>query len=123
MTCSTFPTWLRCVQTLVWVGTVFAQALPAAILRIDVENWVPYYYDTFDLTKLATDPNPTAAAAARNFRSFSGIGDIVAGTGRPARGTVTTRRNQIFLSPTPAPGQAAREAHHRHIQGHRSSHV
>jgi hypothetical protein len=83
-----------------------AQAAPVTILRIDLENWVPYFYDVFDLSKLATDPNATTAAPARNFRSFIGIADIVAVNGKPAKGALVARRTQIFLTTSPTPGQA-----------------
>src|SRR5947207_650203 len=83
-----------------------AQATPVTILRVDLENWVPYFYDVFDLSKLGTDPNATTAASAKNFRSFIGVADIVGVNGKPAKGALVARRAQIFLNTSPTPGQA-----------------
>ena len=60
------------------------QVTPAAILEIDVENYVSYNEDTSDLSKFATDPNSTTAGLARGFFFGVQIADIVAVNGQPA---------------------------------------
>ena len=86
------------------------QVPPPTILEIDVENPVQYFEDTSDLSKFATDPNPTTAIPPRNFAWTVYIGDIVAVNGQPAKGTVTRNLRQVFLNTTPNPGQAIADA-------------
>jgi hypothetical protein len=63
-------------------------AMPPAVLRIDVENFVRYDHDTTDWSKLVTNPNivsPPASPAA-TFATYTAVGDIVAINGNPAKG-------------------------------------
>src|SRR5215472_17172025 len=83
-----------------------AQTPPPTILEIDVENIVVYHEDTSDFSKFATITGITTPAPARNFGYFMIIGDIVAGNGRPAKGTFAHTTRGIGLRPNPMPGQA-----------------
>src|ERR1700730_10510498 len=79
---------------------------PTAVLEINFENNVQYNQDVFDISKLATDPRVTTAAAVRNFMSNVVIADIVAVNGQPSRGVFLRERRMISLNPSPGPGQA-----------------
>jgi uncharacterized protein (TIGR03437 family) len=87
-------------------NSLSGQASPATVLEIDVVNAVNYENDTGDYSKLATDSAPTVGVASNNFFSFTGIGDIVAVNGKPAKGVFILRNTALNLRPTPAPGQA-----------------
>src|SRR5712692_4832799 len=86
------------------------QGTPAAILEIDVENLVEYQEDTSDLSKFATDANVTTPAPPRNSNFRVGIGDIVAVSGQPAKGTMIRNIRQVLLRTAPDPGQAIADA-------------
>jgi hypothetical protein len=90
----------------VYCDPVLGQAPPPTVLQIDFENNVQYNQDTFDLSKLATDPGVTIAASARNFVSNVVIADIVAVNDQPAKGIFFRERRAITLTPSPSPGQA-----------------
>jgi hypothetical protein len=84
-----------------------AQAPPAAVLEIDVENQVDYRTDVFDYSRFATDPNPTTTAGAtKTFATFVNIADIIAVNGKPARGTAVSRQTVLRSASAPVPGQA-----------------
>src|SRR5215471_9560524 len=65
------------------------QAAPT-ILTIDIENFVQYQSDTFDLSQYGVNSSvtPPAAVLASNadFWYGVGLGDIVAVNGQPAKG-------------------------------------
>jgi uncharacterized protein (TIGR03437 family) len=84
----------------------FGQSAPATILQIDVENWVQYVDDTSDLSKFATNPNPTLPSTPTNFGRAVAIADIVAVNGQPVKGTMTRTQQYLFLSTAPSPGRA-----------------
>jgi uncharacterized protein (TIGR03437 family) len=86
--------------------TSWGQSVPATILQIDIENWVQYVEDTTDLSKFATNANPTPAATPTNFGRAMAIADIVAVNGQPAKGTMTRRQQYFFLNTIPSPGRA-----------------
>ncbi len=81
---------------------------PATILEIEVENFVTYFNDVTDYTRLAMDANRTSIAVqARNFAQSVGVADIVSVNGKPAKGVLTERRVHFNRQITPtAPGQA-----------------
>src|SRR5215471_518090 len=83
-----------------------AQAVPASILQIEVDNWVQYVDDVGDPSKFATDPNVTTARQPRNFAQSVYIGDIVAVNGQSVKGTWTRVTTQLSLTPSPTGGQA-----------------
>ncbi len=86
------------------------QAVPATVLEIEVENYVNYFNDVTDYSKLAMDPNMTKALQARNFAQSIGIADIVSVNGKPAKGVFTDRRMQFALAVNPTGGQGMADA-------------
>jgi hypothetical protein len=94
------------VVLVAWSFRGLGQEIPSIILQIDFENNVQYNQDIADISKLATDPGKTTAAASKNFMSNVVIADIVAVNGRPARGIFFRERRTISLTPSPGPGQA-----------------
>jgi hypothetical protein len=82
------------------------QALPPTILQIDLENYVNYVEDIFDVSKFATDPNETTAKEPINFAKTVVVADIVAINGQPAGGTAVFNIRRLILRPAPNPGQA-----------------
>ena len=84
---------------------VQGQTIPSVTLEIEVENVVPYFRDTPDYSKYATDPAMTSNAASRNFGGGFLVGDIVSVNGKPAKGVWVSRAELIFMNPTPTPGQ------------------
>ena len=93
-----------------WPWSGEAQTAGAAILRIDIANYVPYHYDVFDHEKFATAPTltPTATPAGmgRAFDFFVFIGDIVAVNGKPAKGLWTARTTTFIFEPNAAAGHS-----------------
>ena len=83
-----------------------AQDSPATVFEIDGENTVFYVSDVTDYTRFATIPDRVPAIDPKNFIAFTGLSDIVAVNGKPAKGTWIVRTNGIFLRPDPAPGEA-----------------
>jgi len=79
---------------------------PTPILTIDIENWVQYADDIFDVSRRATNPNVTTPVASRNFDVSVSIGDIVAVNGQPAKGTVAVQSRTLRLNSSLNPGFA-----------------
>jgi uncharacterized protein (TIGR03437 family) len=92
-----------------WPWTGQAQT-PGAILRIDIANYVPYTYDTFDIQKFASapvlTPTPMLPNGGRAFTFFVFIGDIVAVNGKPAKGLWTARGTTMSFEPSAVPGHS-----------------
>lgn len=88
----------------------FGQAAPATILDIELNNFVVYWNDVTDWSRLATDPNSTTITPPRNFGHAIGIADIVSVNGKPAKGMFTERRTQFTLRVNPTGGQAIADA-------------
>lgn len=86
--------------------SAFGQAAPATILDVEIENFVVYWRDVTDLSRLATDPNSTTITQPRNFGQAVGIADIVSVNGKPAKGVMTEKRTQFTLRVNPTGGQA-----------------
>ncbi|MEK7407544.1 MAG: hypothetical protein AAB225_20895, partial [Acidobacteriota bacterium] len=84
--------------------------IATTVLEIEVENYVNYFNDVADYSKLATDPNKTAVAQVRNFAQSIGVADIVSVNGEPAKGIFTDRRIQLALAVNPTAGQAIADA-------------
>ena len=57
-------------------------------------------------TKLGTQKTMTPPAGTGTFTDFTGIADIVAINGKPAKGTWLIRSTTTTLAPNPAPGNA-----------------
>src|SRR5215467_847804 len=89
-----------------WPWPGYAQTPGAAILKIDIANYVPYSYDVFDSGKLATVPAITPPPPGKAFGFFVFIGDIVAVNGKPAKGLWTARATTIFFEPNAVPGHS-----------------
>jgi hypothetical protein len=79
----------------------FAQPPRPTILVIDLENFVEYQADIFDVSKFATNPNETPSVGFRNFSVATVLGDIVAVNGQPVKGLYAARARSIGTSPTP----------------------
>lgn len=86
--------------------SLLGQAMPPAILEIDVENFVDYQEDLSDPSKFGTNPNVTPPGRFKGFGVATVLGDIVAVNGQPAKGTLVARARGIGARPVPQPGQA-----------------
>jgi uncharacterized protein (TIGR03437 family) len=84
----------------------FGQAVPAAVLAMDLENFVSYQQDFGDATKFATDPNVPTLPEIRNFQAFVFVADVVAVNGKPVKGTFTARGINITRTTTISAGNA-----------------
>jgi hypothetical protein len=77
-----------------------------AVLQIQVQNFVNYYSDTTDWTKLAANPNQTSPSApVPNFAVSLDVADIVSVNGEPCKGVFTERRIQYKRTTSPTAGQ------------------
>ena len=77
-----------------------AAAPPVSVLRIDIDNYVPYHYEVFDPSTFGTVADLTAAQPAETFGLFLMIGDIVAVNGKSVKGAFALRSTNLFLTPT-----------------------
>ncbi|SPF46438.1 hypothetical protein SBA4_3530011 [Candidatus Sulfopaludibacter sp. SbA4] len=83
-----------------------AQGTRPTVLQVQVENFVNYYNDVTDWSKLAKNPNATPpAGSVPNFALSLDVADIVSVNGDPAKGVFTERRIQYKRTVTPTPGQ------------------
>src|SRR5436190_21910197 len=87
-------------------STIWGQAPPPTVLRIDIENFVRYVEDIPDPSRYATSAGVTPASVPRNFGEFLAVADIVAVNDQPAKGTYTSRGRNINLKPAPNAGEA-----------------
>ncbi len=100
-----------CLIQLAILGIYLSQLSPAsgqqpAVLQIQVQNFVNYYGDTTDWTKLAANPNQTSPSApVPNFAVSLDVADIVSVNGEPCKGVFTERRIQYKRSTSATPGQ------------------
>lgn len=92
--------------TLAWCQTGLAQVAPAAILEVDLANYVLYDYDFQDYTKMATDAAKVAPLPMRTFGRHITLADIVAVNSQPAKGTCVFRNQMLSLRPSPTAGQS-----------------
>ena len=97
---------LAALSAVAYCQWALGQAAPATILDIELANFVVYFSDVTDYSRLATDPNRTTVTQPRNFSRGIGIADIVSVNGRPAKGVMTEQRTQFNLRVIPTPGQA-----------------
>lgn len=94
----------------------WAQAAPPTILQIDLANYTIYSQDTPDLTRYATDPNPTTASSGRNnFYLNTHLADVAAVNGQPVKGNFASLNSLIALRPAPPPGQAIADSYRNNI--------
>ena len=97
---------LTALSAVVSCQLALGQAAPATILDIELDNYVVYFNDVSDYSRLATDPNRTTVTQPRNFSHAIGIADIVSVNGKPAKGMFTEQRTQFNLRVNPSGGQA-----------------
>jgi uncharacterized protein (TIGR03437 family) len=106
-------------------SAVGASAPPVSVLKIEIENYVPYHYEVFDPSKFATSTDLTVAQPAIPFGLLIVLGDIVAVNGRPVKGVWAVRATDLFLTPTvgvqppnqpPQGRQAIADVQRGHIQ-------
>jgi hypothetical protein len=91
----------------------FGQVPAVTDLTIDLANVVEYRTDVSDVTKFARNPNVvpgiavgTGPTEAPNFALSTGIGDIVAVNGLPAKGLFASRSRPIGTDTNANPGRA-----------------
>lgn len=84
------------------VPTCLAQVKPTT-MKVDVNNFVLYNYDTFDTTQFGTNPDATNVMM-KTYNYHISIGDIVAVNGAPAKGTLLCTHTMFVLSPTAVVG-------------------
>jgi hypothetical protein len=85
------------------------QAAQPSILAIDLENFVEYRADTSDLSQYGVNPGvtpPAAVLSSHDFYVATGLADIVAVNGQPAKGLYAIRARDISTDPNPSPGGA-----------------
>ena len=112
---------LTLLSAVVFCQSALAETTLATVLDIEVANYVDYYNDVTDWSKLATDPNRTTVTQPRNFAQSIGMGDIVAVNGKPAKGMFTDSRTQLNGQVNPTAGQAIADGprssvHHRFFE-------
>jgi uncharacterized protein (TIGR03437 family) len=91
----------------VYCHLALGQSTQTTLLKIDIANYVPYNYDTFDIQKFASAPVATPAPMlGRAFGFFVFIGDIVAVNGKPVKGLWTARATSFFFEPNAVPGHS-----------------
>ncbi len=85
------------------------QAPQPTILRIDLDNFVQYLADTSDVSQYGTKSGvtpPGSVLQSADFWVATGLGDIVAINGQPAKGLYVVRARDIATDPNPRPGKA-----------------
>jgi hypothetical protein len=85
------------------------QAAQPKILTIDLENFVEYRADSSDVSLYGTNVGvtpPAAILSSRDFYVATGLGDIVAVNGQPAKGLYAMRSRSIATDPNPNAGGA-----------------
>jgi uncharacterized protein (TIGR03437 family) len=85
-------------------GLARAQNATPTVLQIQVQNFVNYFNDVTDWTKLASNPGQTSASSAPNFAISVDVADIVSVNGQPCKGVFTERRTQYKRTVSPTPG-------------------
>ena len=86
-----------------------AQAAQPTVLTIDLANFVEYRADTSDVSQYGVSSAVTTPGTVLNSHDFwvaTGLGDIVAVNGQPAKGLYAIRARDITTSPIPAAGGA-----------------
>lgn len=112
---------LTALSVVAYCQLAFGQAAQSTVLEIELENYVVYYNDVTDMSKMASDPSRTTITPPRNFANAVGIADIVSVNGKPAKGVMTERRTQLNHAINPNPGQAIADTvrqnwHERHYE-------
>jgi uncharacterized protein (TIGR03437 family) len=96
----------RRIKGLVWCAAAWlttaglnGQTPAATVLRIEIENYVPYHYDVFDASKFSNVADITTVPVTYPFGQVILIGDIVAVNGKPAKGLWALRGTNLYLTP------------------------
>lgn len=87
-----------------WPHLGIAQAPTPVILEVDLENYVQYWNDLPDPTRLVSETGQTTTSP-RTFMQNVQVADIVAVNGQPAKGTYVARTQFMNYRPVPNPGQ------------------
>jgi len=84
------------------------QSTQTTLLKIDIQDYVPYNYDVYDNQKFASAPvlTPIVPMGAKAFGFFVFIGDIVAVNGKPVKGLWTARATGFSFEPNAVPGHS-----------------
>jgi uncharacterized protein (TIGR03437 family) len=90
---------LWCAAAWLTTAGLKGQTPAATVLRIEIDNYVPYHYDVFDASKFSNIAEITTVPVTYPFGQVILIGDIVAVNGKPARGLWTLRGTNIYLTP------------------------
>src|SRR5258708_11280234 len=88
------------------------QSTQTTLLKIDIQDYVPYNYDVYDNQKFASAPvlTPIVPMGAKAFGFLVFIGDIVAVNGKPVKGLWTARATGFFFDPNAVPGHSTADA-------------
>jgi hypothetical protein len=107
MTSSTNTTkMIAALWALASCGQSEAQISSATRLEVAVRNNVFYVEDATPYGNYATlQERTTPSPGGRNFRSWTGIGDVVSVNGQPAKGVLVHKAHILGLSTNPANGQ------------------
>lgn len=88
-----------------FVPAGFAQEGTPVVLKVQVENFVNYFNDVTDWTKLAKNTTATPPSSSTpNFAQSLDVADITSVNGDPAKGVFTERRTQYKRTVTPTAG-------------------
>jgi len=92
----------------VYCNLALGQSTQTTLLKIDIQDYVPYNYDVYDNQKFASVPvlAPSVPMGAKAFGFFVFIGDIVAVNGKPVKGLWTARATGFSFEPNAVPGHS-----------------
>jgi len=91
------------VLCLIFAASACLAQVKPTTLKVDVNNFVLYNYDTFDTAQFGTDAAATNVMM-KTYNYHISIGDIVAVNGVPAKGTLLCTHTMFVLSPTAVVG-------------------
>ena len=102
----------RMKQQFLWASSICAQVLAIAFassaclaqektttIKVDVNNFVLYNYDTFDTSQFGMNPSGTNVMM-KTYNYHISVGDIAAVGGKAAKGTLLCTHTMFVLSPT-----------------------
>jgi len=105
-------TMRRMKQQFLWASSICAQVLAIAFassaclaqektttIKVDVNNFVLYNYDTFDTSQFGMNPSGTNVMM-KTYNYHISVGDIAAVGGKAAKGTLLCTHTMFVLSPT-----------------------
>src|SRR5215468_9473199 len=87
------------VLCLIFAGSACLAQVKPTTLKVDVNNFVLYNYDTFDTAQFGIDAAATNVMM-KTYNYHISIGDIVAVNGVSAKGTLLCTHTMFVLSPT-----------------------